>query len=167
MQQMQKANRLKEITQRIGFAIWQLQELEGVSAQYFVLLGQAKKGMGEAAGNDLVKKAKKKTFGRTIQNLKKKGLLSTELESRFLKILSERNWLVHRSRSENRDAVHSDIAMQRLMSRIDAMADESLALLKEIVSLSIAYVKKHDVNEDFIYKKAEELLNQWHASEEI
>lgn len=167
MQQLQKANRLKEITQRVGFALWQLQELEDVSAQYFVLLAQAKKGMGEAAGNVLTEKARKKTFGSTINKITKQGLLSTDLEGRFLNLLSERNWLVHRSRTESRDAIHSDIAMQQLVSRIDTMTDESLALLKEIGSLSLAYVKKHGVDEAYVYKKAEELLKQWHASEEI
>lgn len=47
------------------------------------------------------------------------------------------------------------------------MADEALALLKEIGSLSLAYVRKHGVNEDYIYKKAEALLNQWHALKEV
>jgi hypothetical protein len=36
-QQLQKADRLAAITQRIGFALWQIQGLEGVAAQYFVL----------------------------------------------------------------------------------------------------------------------------------
>jgi hypothetical protein len=45
---MQKANLFNDITQRIGFALWQIQERERFSAQYFVLLAQAKKGMGEA-----------------------------------------------------------------------------------------------------------------------
>ena len=48
IQEMQKANLFNDITQRIGFALWQIQELESFSAQYFVLLAQAKKGMGEA-----------------------------------------------------------------------------------------------------------------------
>jgi hypothetical protein len=65
-QQLEKANRLTEITQRIGFCLWQIQELEGVSAQYFVLLAQAKKGMGLTAGNALSEKAKKKTFGEPV-----------------------------------------------------------------------------------------------------
>ena len=46
--QLEKANRLRESTQRIGFAIWQIQELEGVSAQYFVLTAQAQKGNGRS-----------------------------------------------------------------------------------------------------------------------
>lgn len=73
MQHIQKANRLEEITQRIGFAIWQLQELEGVSARYFVLLGQAQKGMGEVSGNELVKKAEKKRLARLSRIFGKKG----------------------------------------------------------------------------------------------
>ncbi len=167
MQEMQRANRLNEITQRIGFALWQIQELESASAQYFVLLAQAKKGIREVAGNVLVEKAKKKTFGRTIDKITKQGLLSTELGNRFLNLLSERNWLVHRSRAENRNAIYSDIAMEKLICRIDDMATESLKLLKKIGSLSVAYVKNHGVTEDYIDKKSEELLKQWHESEEM
>lgn len=66
-QQIQKINRLDAIIKKIGFALWQIQELEGVAAQYFVLLAQAKKGMGLAEGNALVEKAQSKTLGATIK----------------------------------------------------------------------------------------------------
>lgn len=165
--QLEKAERLAAIAQRIGFALWQIQELEGVSAQYFVLLVQAKKGMGVDAGNDLVEKAKKRTFGATIHQIAKAGLLSSELEVRFTNLLSERNWLVHRSRSDSRSAIHGDIAMQLLVARIDKMAEESLALLREIGALSVAYVKKYGVTQEHVNKEAEELLEQWHASDAI
>ena len=164
---MQEAERLKIITQRIGFALWQIQELEGVSAQYFVIVTQAKKGMGEAAGNAFVEKAKKKTFGNTIHNITKQGLLSIELKDRFFDLLSERNWLVHSSRADSRNAIHSDSAMNRLISRIDNMANESLSILKEIGTLTISFVEKHGIAKRDINKKAEELLKQWHESEEI
>ena len=39
---MQRAVRLAEITQGVGFALWQLQELEGSTALYFVLVAQAR-----------------------------------------------------------------------------------------------------------------------------
>ena len=45
-----KEKRLDKITRGIGFALWQIQELEGVTAEYFVLLAQAKKEMGLDAG---------------------------------------------------------------------------------------------------------------------
>ena len=166
-QQIEKADRLAEITQRIGFALWQIQELEGVTAQYFVLVAQAKKGMGLAAGNALDEKAKKKTFGATIHHVSKAGLLSSELENRFTNLLSERNWLVHRSRADSRSAIHSALEMQRLVVRIDKIAEESLSLLRGIGTLSEAYVKKHGVTEEYIDKKAKELLEQWHASDAI
>lgn len=166
-QQIQKANRLAVITERIGFALWQLQELEGVSAQYFVLLAQAKKGMGLTAGNALVEKAKTKTFGTTIRQIAKEGLLSAELEARFINLLSERNWLVHGSRADSRNAIHSDVSMQRLLARINAMSDESLSLLRQIGALCNAYVKKHGVTEEDINKKARKLLEQWHTSDAI
>ena len=166
-QQIEKADRLAAITKRIGFALWQIQELESVTAQYFVLVVQAKKGMELAAGNALDEKAKKKTFGATIHQVSKAGLLSSELESRFTNLLSERNWLVHRSRADSRSAIHSALEMQRLVVRIDKMAEESLSLLREIGTLSEAHVKKHGVTEEYIDKKAKELLDQWHASDAI
>ncbi len=165
-QQIEKANRLKLISEKIGFALWQIQKLEGVSAHYFVLLAQSEKGMGLAAGNALVDKLKGKPFGTTVRKIKKEGLLSTELEDRILNLLSERNWLVHRSRADSRNAIHSDLSMQKLVTRLNTMADESLFLLKEIRLLSEAYVKKHGVTEEFIAKKAKELLDQWHGSDE-
>ena len=160
-------DRLNVITQRIGFVLWQIQELEGVLAQYFVLVAQAQKGMGLAAGNALVEKAKNKTFGATIYQIAKGGLLSPELENRFSKILSNRNWIVHRLCSDSRSAIHSDLEMQRLVVRLDNIAAESLSLLQEIGALSEAYVKKHGITEKDINEKAKEILEQWHASDEI
>jgi hypothetical protein len=74
-----RAERLAEITQRVGFTLWQLQELEGVAATYFVLLAAAKRGMGTEAGELLVAKAKGRTFGATITQLQAAGLLAGEL----------------------------------------------------------------------------------------
>lgn len=93
---LERANRLAEISQRVGFAVWQLQELESASAQCFVLLAQATKGMGLEAGNNLLEKASKKTFGNTVRRMTKANLLSATLGTRFLNLLAERNWLVHR-----------------------------------------------------------------------
>ncbi len=66
---LETADRLNLILNRMGFALWQLQELESVAANYFVLLVQAQKGMGLEAGNLLIEKAKKKTFGTTVRRL--------------------------------------------------------------------------------------------------
>src|SRR5271157_4741445 len=119
---IQKADRLAEITQKVGFALWQLQELEGATALYFVLVAQARKGMGLTDGNALVKTAQSKTFGKTISELGKAGLLKPEIQQRFASLLKERNWLVHNSRASSRSAVHSDVAMWKLCVRLDSIA---------------------------------------------
>jgi len=81
--QLLKADRLHAVTQRVGFALWQLQELEGASAQYYVLVVHAKPGMGFEAGQALVDKAQSKTFGSTITQLAKAKQLPQEVETRF------------------------------------------------------------------------------------
>jgi len=122
-EQLEKANRLSTITQNVGFTLWQIQELESISAQYFVLLAKAKKGMGQTEGNNLIQKAQSKTFGSTIHEITKAGLISSALETRFTKILSERNWLVHNSRRDSRNAIHSDKIALALVSRLEIYSE--------------------------------------------
>lgn len=165
--QLQEAERLAAITQQIGFTLWQLQELEGVSAQYFVLLAQAHEGMGLNSGNVLVEKAQAKTFGSTVHQLVKAGLLSSELEARFTSLLRERNWLVHKSRASSRSAVHNDGAMQQLLVRLDVIAEESLSLLKAIGALIEGFVKQHGVSAQYIDESAQRILEQWHAADAL
>jgi len=100
--QLLNADRLNAVTQRVGFALWQLQELEGTSAQYCVLVVHATPGMGLMAGQALVDKAQSKTFGSTITQLTKAKQLPREVEKRFQALLVERNWLVHSSQSSSR-----------------------------------------------------------------
>lgn len=149
------------IPQKVGFSLWQIQVLEGVAAKYFVLLTQAQKGMRSAAANALIDKAKSKNFGSTIYQIGKAGLLSAVLEERFSALLKERNCLVHCSREDSRGAVHRDKTANNLIGRLDAMADETTALLKEIAILVEQFVRQHGVSAEHIDKVSKELLEQW------
>lgn len=131
------------------------------------MVTQAKRGMGLVEGNTLVEKAKGKTFGATIHQFTKAGLLSSGLERRFINLLSERNWLVHKSRSQSRNAVYHDLDMQKLLKRLDVIAGESNELLKDLGMLTESYVKEHGVSDRYIEDKANQLLEQWHASDVI
>ncbi|NOS97930.1 MAG: hypothetical protein HOP25_05605 [Methylotenera sp.] len=161
-EQITKANRLQSITQKVGFALWQLQELEGVAAQYFVLIAQAKQGMGIEAGLELTGKALGKTFGLTITNLAKSNLLSNEIESKFQAILTERNWLVHNSRASSRNSIHDEVAYQKLMSKLDTLKEQTLLFLKEIEGHMQQYVEKHGVNLTQIDEIAARTIQEWH-----
>jgi uncharacterized protein YutE (UPF0331/DUF86 family) len=162
---IQREDRLAEITQKVGFALWQLQELEGATAQYFVLVAQARRGMGVTDGNALVKTAQSKTFGKTVSELGKAGLLKPEIQQRFGSLLKERNWLVHNSRASNRSAVHSDLAMWKLLVRLNSIAEESDALLKELGALAEMHVKQHGVSEQEIAERTNRLLQEWQTSD--
>lgn len=166
-QQLEKANRLSAITQQVGFALWQIQELEGVCATYYVLVEEAELGMGEEAGNSLEEKARKKTFGTTIHKLVNAGLLAKEIEIRFKNLLSERNWLVHSSRASSRSAIHSDTDMAVLLERLNEISEEALALLKHVSALTEVHVKKYGISENQIKKKAKKILEQWHSTDVI
>jgi len=161
----ERADRLYSVAQRIGFALWQLQELEGVCATYFVLLAEAKPGSRLAAGNRRGAKAKNRTIGTTLRKLRKRKLLDRRLATRLKAILQERNWLVHRSGADGRAAVHSDGNTTQLVARVDSVAEESLALLKEVCRRVERFAKKHGVAEEYTFRTASELLRQWHRAD--
>lgn len=163
----EQAERLAEITQRVGLTLWQLQELESMAATFFVLLASAKFGMGTEAGETLIASAKGRTFGATITQLKASGLLSGELEARFRRLLYERNWLVHNSRSDSRAAVYSGSAFGVLLLRLDRIAEEALGLLRDLGSRAEKHVMAYGVMPQQIDAEAATLLKAWREADAI
>jgi hypothetical protein len=166
-EQVTKADRLANITQRIGYALWQLQELEGAAATYFVLLTAAKPGMGTEAGDILVAKAKGKTFGSTIKELAKARLLSEGLGGKFQALLAERNWLVHSSRADSRGAVCQPSQFAALIFRLDRIAEDTLALLREVGQLTERFALSHGVQPQEIDALTVATLKLWHEQDAI
>lgn len=155
------SERLAKIAESVGFTLWQLQELERCTADYYVLVFQATQGVGVEAGVALSDEASSKTFGKTVSRLIKEEHFPKEIEVRFQSILAERNWLVHNSRATSRTAVYNDIACQNLLRRIGAISVEALALLKEIGQRAESFVMSHGVSRQEIDKGAEEILHSW------
>jgi hypothetical protein len=165
LDQIERAEHLADIMAQVGFALWQLQELEGCAAQYFVLLTQATQGMGRTPGEALVEQAQSKTFGATIRQLAKAGLLDDELSSRFNALLDERNWLVHRSKADSRDAVHNKDRARQFVHRLEAIGDETDALLKKIVGMAQRFVTERGVSTREIAQATRQLLQQWQSGD--
>lgn len=126
----------------------------------FISGNSSQKGMGADAGNILLDKALRKIFGVTIDRTVKAGLLNSDIEHRFRLILRDRNWLVHKSREQSRNAIHSDLAKETFIHRIDAMAAESLALLFEIGDLAEMHVKKLGISPQQIDAAAKNIFKQ-------
>jgi len=157
-------NRFNMILYHIGFALWQIQELESSTAHYLVLITQAKMGMGYQAGSELLDKSLGRTFGSTIHQATKAGILCKELEHRFLDLLKERNWLVHNSRRQSRNAMSSDEVAGRLIQRLKTIAEESKAILLEVGELAEKYVRGFGISQEQIEEATNNLLDQWHKS---
>lgn len=158
--QLRRAERLDLIAQKVGFALWQLQELEASAAQYLVLVTQAKPGMELAAAQALVEEAQSKVFGKTITRLLKTNQLSQPVELRFQALLVERNWLVHQSRHTSRDAVHGDASCTKLVVRLDALAEEARLLIREVLVHAEAFLRKRGVTTKQIEAVVEQTLKE-------
>jgi len=159
-----KAERLGILTQAVGLALWQLQILEGSTAQFFVLVDQAERGMGEEKGDALVKNAQRKTFGGSLTQLAKTKKLPVTLLARFQVLLKERNWLVHSSRTDSNKALIDDLSFARLQSRLEAITDEAGRLLKEISEQSQTFVISKGIPSEVIEAKTAQILSQWHSA---
>lgn len=162
-----KASRLEALARRVGFAVLQVQALESASAQYLVLRSKATRGMGVDAAQRILEKARKETFGTTIGAMKNAGLLSEELANRFKALLKERNWLVHRSRTENSAALTSDDLASVLVARIDRAEDESRKLLHELAALSHTFVLDSGVPAEVVNAAISDVVQQWESNDAI
>jgi hypothetical protein len=162
----EKNERLFRITQRIGLALWQLQELEDVAAHYVVLLTEAKKGMGSEAGIALLERVQSRPFGGILTKITNAGLLDAGLDTRFKKVLRERNWLVHKSRGTSRNALSSDSGTDEVIGRVDALAEEARSLLQVLGPKIEDFVKAQGTSMKDVDERASALLDQWHASDE-
>jgi hypothetical protein len=163
-----RAARLETLARRIGFAILQIQALEGASAQYLVLRTKTQRGMEAKAAQALVDAARREVFGQTIGAMKRAGLLSEDLGKRFKTLLDERNWLVHRSRGDNSAALLSDELTSTLVARVDRAEKEARKLLHEIADLSRQFVLDSGVSEEAVNAAtATELVRLWEANDAI
>ena len=62
--------------------------------------------------------------------------------------------------------MHNDLAMRKLLVRLESMAEEATALLKELRALAEMCVRQHGVSEQEIAERTKRLLQAWQTSDE-
>ncbi len=129
---IEKAERHRLLAEKIGLTFLQIHFLEYIAAYYLVLSSQAIRGMGVDKGNQLIERALKSTFGHTVDKLIKANLFSDELNKRFEKLKDERNWLVHRSCSDFKNAINNQIYFEPTIKRLVEIKDETTYLTQQI-----------------------------------
>lgn len=162
--QARKSARLMAVCDRVGFAVWQLQELEAVCAKFLMLRTQLKEGVTEATYDSLVAKALRNTFGVTLRQASDANAFPDTLQERFNTLLGERNWLIHKSRLENRAAYHSDSAAQQLIARVDNISAEVRAIMQEVDRLIDHDAIESGISLDELAERTNQTLAGWHAA---
>jgi uncharacterized protein YutE (UPF0331/DUF86 family) len=159
--QLRKADRLEALYKQLGLTLWRFQELEGMVAQYYVLVVLATRGMGIPEGLALERTVEGKTFGKTVSLLRDEKKVPDELIERLPAIVKERNWLVHSSLADERSAVHNDAHCANFLERMEIMTKEASAIIKILGQSAESFVINAAVTAEEIEGLTKQTLEAW------
>ncbi|HEY2852761.1 MAG TPA: hypothetical protein VGJ18_07955 [Gemmatimonadaceae bacterium] len=160
-ERLEQSQRVAHLLQRVGYALWQLAEVEYAAATHVVVRLRAVKGAGLAMAEPIEAAVHRKTFGQIVSELRDSGMLEERLALRLQALLNDRNWLVHRAKRESRGVIHDAAQYESLVSRLDRIADDALALQKDLAGELEGYVLKLGVSREYIDKEAQRLAREW------
>lgn len=152
---------LQEVTAQIGFAVWQIQILEGAVATYLIFVHKAKPGMARQEVEEMFTKARKSTLGNLLRQLGTSQTASSPLAEQLDKFVEDRNWLVHRSRHESHRCMNSVSGRAALIARLLGIADDALRLMKDFQSATEAHLATLGVPKEQIDQDAARQLKEW------
>ena len=151
--------------QNVGFALWQIQELENTLAHYLVIVHNVEPGVAIDVAEGILEKTRKKTLGQLVGELKSKEEIPKALLERVEGFVEHRNWLAHRSRGESRKHLYQEALHHVFFERVGWIAEEALSLGKAFGEEITTFVKKHGVSEEYIQRTAAGIMRAW--SEEL
>lgn len=157
----EKAARLDAIGREIGLVLWDLQDVEWMLAQYAVLAQPDVRGIGMDAAAPVIVKWEKKTFGVLVRGLSEAGHIDDRLTARLRAIVDERNWIVHRSKNDNRGVINSPERFATLLARLGRARDEAADLRRELLALITDVANSARVSAAFVDREAARLLRAW------
>ena len=152
----------RDIISEVGHVVWQIQVLEGVLGSYLVLVHKATPASARADVEAMFVKTHKQTLGTLLRAIRDTGAVAP-LVPRLEKFVDERNWLVHRSRHEDRTALYSEAARLALIQRMTALGDEALSLMKLFQQATEDHLLARGVSKTEIDSRAERLFREWTA----
>jgi hypothetical protein len=161
MDQFEQAELLAPLLQRVGYALWQLAEAEDAAVSYFVIRISPVRGVGNATAAPILEAAAKQTFGWLIARLREAAALEPALADELQTLVTERNWLVHRAKRENRGVLHRPNEYADLSRRLDKLAEGATDLQGRLANEIEAYVRSTGVPRAGIDAEAERLRREW------
>lgn len=155
------ALRLPTLMQAVGFAIWQLQELENTAASHIVVCLREARGVGKERGSEISAAVERLPLGKLITELSRSGALNDGVASALKTLLQERNWLVHRARRETRGVLSDEAGFTVLIARLDDISERTLLLIRRLGKDLEEYVVRSGVSRDVLDREADRLARSW------
>jgi len=152
---------LHEVTEQVGFALWQTQSAEETVGAYLVFVHQATPSKARDQVEAMFTKAGKSTLGRLLRAIESTGNAPQALVDSLDAFVGKRNWLVHYSRRDCRKDMYSAPGRARIIARLAVIADEALQLAKAFQAETQAHLEKLGISNEQIDRDAEKLLNEW------
>lgn len=159
--QLEHSERLAALMQSVGFAVWQLQELETTVATYMALRLHVHPGIGRSQGEAILKAAEGRTLGSLLRELAKSGIIEDQLASDLEELLGDRNWLVHRARRENRGVIANPQHLNQLLNRLQRIAGRAFEFHKSLATDLELHLLNAGVDRAVIDREAERLAQSW------
>jgi hypothetical protein len=155
------AEELAEFARLVGYAVLQSQALEETLALHLVMVHKADAKAARRDVETMFAKAEKQTLGQLFRAIQDKGKRPSDLLSRLEHFVGERNWLIHRSRRENRRNLRSDAMRSQLIARITAVANEALSLMTTFQELTEAHLIARGEDRAKMQARADEIYRGW------
>jgi hypothetical protein len=149
------------LTSLVGYAVWQIQVLEQVLACYLVMVHRITADMARTEIETMFVKAARNTLGQLFTAIRNTRGAPEDLLPRLERFIDERNWLVHRSRQENRIDLYSPEKPIALSQRLRAIADEALSLMRAFQQATEDHLIARGMTKAEIDASAERIRREW------
>jgi hypothetical protein len=155
------ADEFTEVVSQVGYAVWQIQVLEEVLGCYLVLVHKVEFTTARSDVEAMFVKTEKRTLGQLFGAIRDTSKAPSTLLPRLDRFVDERNWLVHRSRHQNRTDLYSPAKRQTLIQRINAIADEALSLAKSFQQATEDHLIAGGMKKAKIDTRAAKIYHDW------
>ncbi len=156
--------RLEELCQAVGSALWEAQGVEQMLAKYYAT---AFKISTEASAEEIESEFAKNfshTAGRLVGLLRDRATSMQPYADRLEEFVTERNWVVHKVRRQDFQSLYSEKAFLDLVSRVKRLEREAFQLIDVFHNLMIEHFVSVGVPREHIDKEIENELKRIYGS---
>jgi hypothetical protein len=155
------ADKFADVTALVGYTVWQIQILERVLASHLVMVHKLQLGAARTEVESMFHKVGKQTLGQLFRAIENEGGAPAALLPRLKQFVDERNWLVHRSRHDNRKDIYTARPRLRLSQKISTIADEAFSLAKAFQEATEKHLIACGMSKADIDLRAQQIMRDW------